>query len=363
MSPAATNENNNATTSTNTAGNNDNIVSTSEMIRSSYDNDIELHVTTWGPKESNDFAVKGIAYVFHGFKAHCYYPTVKYAITLLVEQCHFYVIAGDIRGHGKSAGGLRYYLPNRSSLLHDAYDVIQYGQRTYQATYGNHHNNKSLPIFFVGSSMGGTIALSVAQEIMMIQQHRKQNQNNGNTSDSPEMVRSVDDAIPNITITGVVLLAPMLRLKVDTASQYVLKFLSYLLPSTLPLIPSSNTTDYAKQYRDVTKRIECENATHMYQELDSTDTTGLLRLGTVVTLLELIEGIQNQYQYVTVPYLLCIADEDVVVQNDVTLYDTSPSDLDKTIKHYTALHGLLCETKPLIDTIQNDIVNWIQERI
>jgi hypothetical protein len=56
--------------------------------------------------------------------------------------------------------------------------------------------------------------------------------------------------------------------------------------------------------------------------------------------------------------------EDCVVNNegDFKLYEQSPSTTDKTMKRYAALHGLLCEPSPLVDTIQNDILEWIRAR-
>jgi alpha-beta hydrolase superfamily lysophospholipase len=273
-----------------------------------------------------------------------------------------------MRGHGKSTV-LIYYLPNRHVILQDAIDIIHYGQTTCVSSLSL--SSSSLPIFFVGSSMGGTIALSVAHEIMLMKNNHS---NKNNTSEGTNITTTTttalecnhdqNDILFNMKITGVILLAPMFQLKIDSTSQYLLSLLSYIILSTMAILPSSNTSNDEKQYRDVKKRIECKEVNVLYQTLDdSTTSSSYLRLGTVITLLEMTKYIQSQYQSITIPFLLCIADKDVFVQNDTSLYDKSNHTIDKTIKHYPALHGLLCETKSLIDIIQQDIIDWIKARI
>jgi hypothetical protein len=36
--------------------------------------------------------------------------------------------------------------------------------------------------------------------------------------------------------------------------------------------------------------------------------------------------------------------------------------MDKILKRYEVLHGLLYEPKPLIDEIGKDLIDWIEER-
>jgi len=58
-----------------------------------------------------------------------------------------------------------------------------------------------------------------------------------------------------------------------------------------------------------------------------------------------------------------VGDEDVVVNNEGSfrLIEEAKSD-DKTLKRYPALHGLLCEPSPLVDTIESDLVEWVNAR-
>jgi acylglycerol lipase len=296
---------------------NDSISPTSSSIRLKDNTEMLVHL--WQPLTVND--VKGVVIVYHGFLAHGLYPTVRYAAELLANTNRYIVMAPDLRGHGTSQG-LQYYLPNRETVIDDALLVVQSAQSMFP-------NSK---IFLMGSSMGGTIALSVAQKI-------------------------VKENIPimnGCTISGVILLAPMLQLSVSGPARTLLWLLSYVVP-TLQVIPSS-ATKAEMQYRDPQKRKECEES--------SVQGTSSIRIASASTCVELASAMQDEFPHITTPYLLLVADDDCVVNNegDFKLFEQSPSTIDKTMKRYPALHGLLCEPSPLVDTIQNDILEWISKR-
>ena len=281
--------------------------------------DLVVHV--WKPTTEDE--VKGIVIVYHGFLAHGLYPTVRYAAELLARTKQYIVLAPDQRGHGTKPVGLQHYLPSREIVIEDSIAVVQYAQTEFPL-YSK--------IFLMGSSMGGTIALNVAQKLC---------KNNTILKDG-------------CTISGVILLAPMLQLLVGAPARTLLWMLSYIAP-TWEIIPSSSTNS-EKQYRDPIKRAECDNA--------STQSSNKIRIASASTCVELASIIQEEFHDVTTPYLLLVADEDCVVNNegDFKLFDQSPATTDKTMKRYPALHGLLCEPSPLVDTIENDILGWIFAR-
>jgi len=168
--------------------------------------------------------------------------------------------------------------------------------------------------------MGGAIALSVAEEL-------------------------------GDKVAGAVLLAPMLSLDVAEPLKYVLKGLSFVLP-TFALIPSSATSSEA-QYRDPKKRRECD-------EDELTVSGANLRTASASACVEFTSIIRSKFADVICPFICLVADEDVVVNNDgaLELMEKAQSK-DKTVKHYAALHGLLCEPAPLIDKIHSDINTWL----
>ena len=302
--------------------------------------DMDCVVHKWNVDDSSA-KLKGIVVVYHGFLAHGKYPTVKYVAELLGSK-GYGVLAVDFPGHGLSPG-LRGYIPNSQILIDDGITIAKSARTIVKDSIGKGAGGNSdtsyvntLKLFLVGSSMGGAIALSVAQQMTS-------SKSNGGGDDKTE------------SIDGVILLAPMLQLNVSDIEHTLLTGLSWILP-TLQVIPSSATSD-EKQYRDPTKREECSQ--------DKLTISGSkLRIGSALSCVDLTKYIQSQFKNIQVPYLVLVATEDVVVKNagSYKLYDQTPTTTDKTMKEYKALHGLLCEPKPLVDTIQNDIVSWIQQR-
>jgi acylglycerol lipase len=266
---------------------------------------MDLRINVWKNEEP-----KAVAVIYHGFLAHGRYPTVKYAAQLLHSQ-NYHVIAPDMPGHGESPG-LRGYLPSVDTLISDALKIADFAQKQFPG----------VKLFLLGSSMGGTIALRVAMEM-------------------PE-------------VAGVILLAPMLSLKVGEVEKFFLKGLAFALP-TIQAIPSSATSP-EQQFRDEAKRKECVE--------DALTISGkTLRFGSANTCVTLASEIQNHFPEITTPFLCLVADQDTVVDSNgaLRMYEEAKSE-DKTLKRYEALHGLLCEPKPLIDEIESDIIEWIEAR-
>ena len=220
----------------------------------------------------------------------------------------------DLPGHGASEG-TRGLLSGVDSLIDDGILVAKHAKA---------NSPDNLPLFLVGSSMGGAIALAVANKF-------------------PE------------TVKGVVMLAPMLSLNVSSAARTALGILSTIFPSVLlPMIPSS-ATNSEKQYRDAERRSECDKDTLSYK--------GYMRPRSVNTCVEFTTYTQQLFDTVTVPFLYMLAEGDVVVDNSKAneLMEKSKS-TDKTLKSYDALHGLLCEPAPLLGIIEDDFVSWMLER-
>lgn len=284
------------------------------------------HVHTWNV-ENNDNP-KAIVIVYHGFRAHGDYPTVKYACRRLAAS-NYAIFAPDMRGHGKS-GGLSMYIPSAETMIKDGITFFNDAMSVYA-------EQKQLKVFLLGSSMGGTIALSVAHAIMSTK----------------------EESTTKNVVSGVVLLAPMLKLSVSTPARYLLYGLSHIVPR-LEMIPNSSTSS-EKQYRDTEKRKECDNDAPANK-----DGSTMLRVGSASTCVELAASIQTKFESIDFPFLAMVADEDVIVNNTgtlnlVALAKTSTNE--KTLKRYPALHGLLCEPSPLVDQIQDDMIEWIDARV
>mmetsp|Transcript_5392 Transcript_5392/g.13288 ORF Transcript_5392/g.13288 Transcript_5392/m.13288 type:complete len:306 (-) Transcript_5392:887-1804(-) len=269
---------------------------------------------------------KALVVLYHGFLAHGAYPTVRYGAEFLAEA-GYGVVAIDFPGHGKSEG-LRGYLKSADDLIEDGIAMLQHAKSLYS-------DAKNLPLVLCGSSMGGAIALSVAHRLNQMQEKDKD---------------------PTFVAPSLILMAPMLKLNVSSLEHTALQCLAYMVP-TARLIPSK-ATDPSKQYRDEKKREEVLN------DPQNTPPGTKLRIGSALTCVDTTLKIMEAFDSITNPYLLLIADEDVVVKNEGSevFHQKSPSQ-DKTKKNYPALHGLLCEPPPLCDTIKNDILDWLDKRI
>lgn len=275
---------------------------------------------------------RGVIVLFHGFMAHARYPTVRYAAEFLSQQ-EYTVVAADLPGHGDSPG-LRGYLPSADQVIEFCIAVAQHAKNQLAAAVPATTTDESastatvtptVPLFVMGSSLGGNLALHVARHLGS----------------------SVVDG-------GVILMAPMLALNVSPLEQSLLRWLSYVLP-TMPLIPSKASSDEL-QYRDAEKRKECENDPLVVK-------LNYLRPASALTCVELATKVQAEFAAVDVPLLLLVANEEHVVNNQGSfdLYEQAIAN-DKTLKRYDALHGLLCEPSPLVDEIKQDILNWLNER-
>lgn len=273
---------------------------------------IKCALYKWSPPNKEE-KIRGVAVVYHGFGAHSLYPTVRYASSLLAEN-GLLVYGLDFPGHGAS--------PGKRGLLTGVDDLIEDGIAVAIHAMTDSSKNGDLPLFLVGSSMGGAISLAVANRI-------------------------------TDTVDGVVMLAPMLSLNVGSSARKALGWLNACFPS-VPVIPSSATSP-EMQYRDAERRAECERNTLTYK--------GYMRPQSALTCVEFTEQIQRKFRQVSVPFLCMIAEEDVVVDNSKAkeLMKVSPSK-DKTLKSYAALHGLLCEPAPLLGIIEDDFVQWLLER-
>lgn len=238
---------------------------------------------------------------------------MRYASSLLAEN-GLLVYGLDFPGHGAS--------PGKRGLLTGVDDLIEDGVAVAIHAMTDSSKKGDLPLFLVGSSMGGAIALAVANRI-------------------------------TDTVNGVVMLAPMLSLGVGSTARKALGWLNNIAP-TVALIPSSATSP-EMQYRDAERRAECERNTLTYK--------GYMRPQSALTCVEFTTRIQQSFRKVSVPFLCMIAEEDVVVDNSKAkeLMKKSPSK-DKTLKSYAALHGLLCEPAPLLGIIEMDFVQWLLER-
>lgn len=296
---------------------------------------------TMGSQSSQPPPPRALVVLFHGFLAHGNYPTVRYAAEFL-SAAGYAVVAIDFPGHGRSEG-LRGYLKSADDLIEDGIAMVKYAQSLYSSK-----SDTPPRLVLCGSSMGGAVALSVAHKLLA-------DATRASTGGTDNVVYG---EIPPTRPPLVVLLAPMLQLNVSSIERTALQCLAFVAP-TAKLIPSS-ATDPVKQYRDATKRQECEDDT-------LTVSGSKLCAASALTCVDVTWKFRSSEssigRHIDNPLLLLIADDDVVVRNSGSEdFFVECSSTDKTKKNYPALHGLLCEPSPLVDEIKRDILDWLDKR-
>lgn len=263
-----------------------------------------MHV--WRP---NTEQVHAVAVIFHGFAAHANYPTVKYAIETLCSA-GFACACLDLPGHGESEGA-RGFIDSSDAVVSD-------GVATVDAAMGMF---PGLPILLVGSSLGGAIAVRVSVER---------------------------------PVSGLILLAPMLAIKVHPALRVLLHLLSWTPIRGIPLIKSSSTSADA-QYRDPERRMECAN--------DPLSYSGKLAPATAWACVDLALSAQAHFDTLSTPYLLLIAGSDTVVDNRGSDMLEASASTGETRRFPEALHGLLCEPADSRKEIEDAIKSWALQRV
>jgi len=272
-----------------------------------------LHGYVWRPSSE---PLRAACVILHGYAAHGRYGTIVFAAELLAAH-GVGVVAGDFRGFGKSEGWPG-YVESLGQLLSDAEEMVDYASK--EAFPG-------LPLFAVGSSMGGNLALHLS--------------------------------LRRASIKGVVLLGPMIQ--TSAAPPWwqlpVLQAMSCLpyVRSVGVLRPVGLASD--KQYRDPERRRVCDDDPLGYH--------GAMCLATGAALLEAITELRTRLKELTVPMLIIHGDADEIVPlaGSRLLYDQSSS-TDKTLSVYPdMLHSPLCEFPDVRAKVEAEILAWIGARL
>jgi len=241
-------------------------------------------------------------------------------------------MAPDLPGHGMSSGfsGLRGFLESGEKLVDVASRVIDYAYRDYlekvsiQKSRSGTVGSPGLKMFVVGSSLGGNLSLQAS--------------------------------LRNKDISGVILMAPMLRIKLlmPNITPKVLKFFANMMPRA-PAIPIFIKK---KSYRCPKILSEVENdilKPHQHGDF--------ARIGSAESLFELADSLKDQFEKVTCPCFVMVAEEDTTVDNQGALeLKQRARSTDMTLRRYPALHGLMGEPSPLLDKMQIDMITWLDER-
>ena len=272
---------------------------------------VKLATHCWRP--SSDASALRVL-VIHGLGSHGAFPTVRLLAEHLVDTLACSVYSFDQEGSGDS-DGLPGLIVDTDNSVADARAYIE------QELAG------TAPLFVLGSSLGGGLALRLACQ-------------------SPTLFQ------------GLVLFSPMVVIaeaaRPPAWAIGALRLLCALAPFLALLGGSSG--DGAAQYADEEIRAACESDPKRY--------TGKLRLGTASALLSLSEQLEGQLGSVIVPFLALHGTADTVV--DVTssrrLVAHSRSQDKRLVEFEGARHTLLAELPPRRAEVLLHVTEWLRER-
>ena len=219
---------------------------------------------------------------------------------------------------------MRGYIESADALIIDGLNAAQAAAKDAQSKWQH-------PLFLLGSSMGGAIAISVASGL----------------------------AAMEIEVAGLVLLAPMLAPAASSLACLLLRGLAYTPLARLPLIPSSSN-DNSKQYACPEVRRSIEGDELAYK--------GNLRVSAAAAVLELGQRTKASLESVAAPFFCLVADREMVLGPNsraaaerLMRVAATPAE-HKAYKSYDALHGILCEPPEKRARITADIVAWMETK-
>ncbi len=259
---------------------------------------VNIHWQAWLP----DDAPKAVIVVAHGFGEHI----GRYGNVVDAVVPHGYAVYGpDHRGHGRS-GGTRAFIDRFDYLLNDLDAVFANAAAAHPG----------VPVFLLGHSMGGSIALASALR------------NQGR-------------------LTGLILSGPAVTtIGVSKALIIVAKVLGRLLPKA-----GAKKLSSAEVSRDP--------AVVAAYDADPLVFHGKMPAGTGAALVKMSEGYPARLPSLTVPLLVVhgSADELVNVESGRAAHELAGS-ADKTLKVYEGLaHEVFNEPEKV--TVLDDVVSWL----
>ncbi|OQV23119.1 putative Monoglyceride lipase [Hypsibius exemplaris] len=271
---------------------------------------VEIYCRHWNPRLEQDESPRAIVFMCHGLFE--YFGTDLHVAESLVKA-GFLVCGHDHSGHGRSGGE-----PGQvHSLENYVTDVVTHVK----------HMKSSLPdcpVFLVGHSMGGAIALLAGLQ-------------------QPQLFR------------GIILIGPLVVPDPEIATP-TMKFVAKLLSTLAPgLGIQSINNDHLSRDRAVVERFNT----------DPLIFRGKISLRTGRALLAAVEKIEKNLPNITFPFL-CIhggGDRICSVQGAQALLDKSSSS-DKTLSIYPgAYHRVQDEPDGVKEKCSAAILAWISERL
>ncbi|XP_061760852.1 monoglyceride lipase isoform X1 [Nerophis ophidion] len=253
---------------------------------------------------------RALVLIVHGAGEHC---GPYHEIARRLKEMSLLVFAHDHVGHGQSEGD-RMVIKDFQVYIRDSLQHIDLMK--------SRHPN--LPVFILGHSMGGAIAILTACE------------------------RPTDFA-------GVVLIAPMVQMNPGSATPFkvfVAKILNHMLPSL-----SLGSIESKWVSRDQ-KQVEA-------YDNDELNFHGGLRVSFGMQLMGAVARIERTIPTIGWPFLLLHGDADNLcdIRGSRLMFEKSPSS-DKKLKVYEGgYHALHQDLPEVAESVLRELTGWVRERL
>ncbi|KAL9959395.1 hypothetical protein ACROYT_G032717 [Oculina patagonica] len=274
----------------------------------------------WRPSEKQPSA---LVFICHGFGEHC--SRYERLGSALADQGYL-AFSHDHVGHGRSDGE-RVQVSNFDCYVRDVFQHID------QVTA----INSGIPVFMLGHSMGGTIAILSVME-------------------RPDF------------FTGAIFSAPSVTADPDVATTYTVQCNNFLfiqlqvflgkiaacIAPSYQVLPPLDASFISRDTEQVKKYVN-----------DPLNWHEGMKARWANAMLEAMEKIQSKSSTIKTPFLVAHGDADQIVKIDSSrfLYENASSS-EKTFKVYKdCRHEILNELEDSAEMFLKDILDWIKQRL
>ncbi|HEY6421794.1 MAG TPA: lysophospholipase [Pseudonocardiaceae bacterium] len=250
---------------------------------------------------------RAVVVLVHGLHEHSgRYPHVGARLA----EAGFAVYAADHRGHGRT-DGRRANLERMGLVVADLGSFVGFARQRHPG----------LPVFMVGHSLGGLIALQYATE-------------------------------PGTSLDGLVASAPAVQV---SPGPPLLRHLAPLLSALVPDLPAAPLGAENKISRD-------PEVVRAYR-VDPLVYHGNIKVRTGAEILVTIEGLPARLPRLSVPLLLLHGTADQICDpTGSTLVHEHVSSVDKTLRRYDGLYHEIFN-EPERDDVLTDLISWLNDHL
>jgi acylglycerol lipase len=269
---------------------------------------------------------RAVVVIVHGVHEH----SSRYAhVGTRLAAAGFAVYAADHRGHGRS-GGRRGNIERMTLIVDDLSSFVLFAAQRHPG----------VPVFMVGHSLGGLIALHYATEPHATEPHAPQ-------LHAPQLHATE----PRILLAGLVVSGPAVEVTAGSALQ---RRLAGLLSA---LVPNLGVAALG------TEQISRDPAVVRAYQQDPLVYRGKIKARTGAEILATMEGLPARLPRLAMPLLLLHGTDDrICALTGSTMVHDAVSSADKTLHRYEGLYHEVFN-EPEREQILTDLLRWLDQHL